>query len=154
MAKRKVEEIVEEIALPVVENKGFELVDVEFVKEGSSWFLRVYIDKPGGITIDDCSDVSNELGKLLDKADPIQGSYYLEVSSPGLERPLKKDRDFERYKGETVEVRTFRAIDGHKVFEGTLLGLVEGNIEIDKDGQFLKFPRESVASVKKVFKFK
>lgn len=153
MAKRKVEVIVEEIALPIVEKLGFELVDTEYVKEGASWFLRVYIDKSGGITLDDCSDVSNDLSKKLDETDPIPGSYYLEVSSPGLERPLKKDSDFKRYAGEPVEIKTFIAVDGQKEFEGTLMGLIDGNVEIRQDDKILKFPRSNIALAKRAFKF-
>ena len=110
MAKRKVEDLVTELVLPIVEKNSFELVDVEFVKEGANWFLRVYIDKEGGITLDDCQIVSEELSVLLDEKDPINRRYFLEVSSPGIERPLKKDRDFERFKGSLVKVKTFNAI--------------------------------------------
>ena len=92
------------------------LVDVEFLKEGANWYLRVYIDKPGGIAIDDCQAVSEQLSDKLDEVDPIKQSYILEVSSPGLERPLKKDSDFERFKGEQVEVKLFQPIERKKDF--------------------------------------
>ena len=99
MAKREEYEIkTEELVMPLIEKNNFELVDVEFVKEGQNWFLRLYVDKPGGILIDDCELVSREVEKLLDESDPIEQAYILEVSSPGLDRPLKKDKDFERYK--------------------------------------------------------
>jgi ribosome maturation factor RimP len=129
MAKKKVEEIVEELALPVVEELSFELVDVEFLKEGANWYLRVYIDKQGGITIDDCQAVSERLSDMLDQKDPIRQSYILEVSSPG-ERPLKKDRDYERFRGEFVEVKLYQPLNGKKIFEGELLGLKGDIVEI------------------------
>jgi ribosome maturation factor RimP len=98
MVKKKIEDIAAEIALPIVEKYKFELVDVEYLKEGSNWYLRVFIDKEGGITIDDCQLVSEEISDELDKADPIKQSYFLEVSSPGIDRPLKKEKDFEKFK--------------------------------------------------------
>ncbi len=154
MARKKIEDIVTELALPIAEKHSFELVDVEYLKEGAHWYLRVYIDKPGGITIDDCQMVSEELGKKLDKADPIQQSYYLEVSSPGLDRPLKKERDFERYKGEQVEVKLFQPVDKQKVFEGELLGLENNIISIKlDDGSVMEFDRDKTATVKRVIKF-
>lgn len=154
MARKKIEDIVTELALPIAEKHSFELVDVEYLKEGAHWYLRVYIDKPGGITIDDCQMVSEELGKKLDKADPIQQSYYLEVSSPGLDRPLKKERDFERYKGEQVEVKLFQPVYKQKVFEGELLGLENNIISIKlDDGSVMEFDRDKTATVKRVIKF-
>jgi ribosome maturation factor RimP len=154
MAKKKVEDIVSELALPIISEHGFELVDVEFVKEGSNWYLRIYIDKPSGITIDDCQVVSEELSDKLDSVDPIKQSYFLEVSSPGLDRPLKKESDFVKYKGELVEVRLFKPINGKKVFEGELEGLKDNKIVI-KQGETgaLEFERENVSLVKKVIKF-
>jgi len=130
MAKRKVEEVVTELALPITAKHSFELVDVEFVKEGANWYLRIYIDKPGGIMIDDCQTVSGELSDELDRVDPVEYGYFLEVSSPGLDRPLKKERDFEKFKGEIIEVKLFQPIDGKKVFEGELVGLIDNKIVI------------------------
>lgn len=153
MAKKKIEEIVAEFAGPIVASHSFELVDVEFLKEGASWYLRIYIDKPGGITIDDCQVVSEDISDILDKKDPIEQSYFLEVSSPGLDRPLKKDADFERFKGELVEVKVFKPIDGRKVFEGELLGLLDNKIIIKIDGNDLEFERDQVAMVRRVIKF-
>lgn len=154
MAKRKVEDIVTEILAPIVDKYSFELVDVEYVKEGANWYLRVYIDKPNGITIDDCEIVSRELGKKLDEVDPIKQSYYLEVSSPGLDRPLKKERDFEKYKGETVEVKLYSPVKGKKVYEGELLGLIEGKVVIKSvDGEVMEFVRDNVAIVRRVINF-
>jgi len=154
MAKKKIEEIVKELALPIVEKNSFELVDVEFVKEGPNWYLRVYIDKDGGIGIDDCQIVSEELSDKLDEVDPIKQSYFLEVSSPGLDRPLKTERDFERNKGKKVELKLYKPIEGKKLFEGELIGLIDNKIVIKKnDIETLEFDREAVASVKKVIEF-
>jgi ribosome maturation factor RimP len=154
MAKKATEEIITEMALPVVQKNAFELVDVEFVKEGANWYLRVYIDKPGGITIDDCQTVSEELSDKLDEADPIKQSYFLEVSSPGLDRPLKKDGDFEKFRGELVEIKTYQPMDGKKIFEGELLGLEENRIAIKQaNGEVMKFGRDEVAIARRVIKF-
>lgn len=153
MVKRKIEDIVAEIAGPIVERHSFELVDVEFIKEGANWYLRIYIDKPGGITIDDCQIVSEEISDILDKKDPIEQSYFLEVSSPGLDRPLKKDSDFEKFKGELVEVKVYKPIDGRKVFEGELVGLVDDKIVIEIDNRNVEFQRDQVAVVRRVIKF-
>ena len=154
MTRKEIEEIVTEIANPVVNKHSFELVDVEFIKEGSSWYLRIYIDKPGGITIGDCQVVSEEISDILDKEDPIPHSYFLEVSSPGLDRPLKKESDFERFKGELVEVKVFKPIEGKKIFEGELVGYKDNKIIIKKNGnELMEFERDKVALVRRVIKF-
>jgi len=153
MARKRVEDIVTEIAQPVVEALSFELVDVEFVKEGANWCLRVFIDKPGGISIDDCQAVSEKLSDKLDEADPIKQSYMLEVSSPG-ERPLKNERDFERFKGEIVEVKLYMPLNGKKVFEGELIGLVNDKVEIKTDeGALMSFDRKDTALVRRIVRF-
>ena len=125
----------------------FELVDVEFVKEAGNWFLRAYIDKPGGIGVDDCETVSRRLSDLLDEQDFIEESYILEVSSPGLGRPLKKDKDFERSIGESVDVRLFRAIDRQKEFTGILKAL-----EFE-DEATLVIERPNIALIRLAFDF-
>lgn len=155
MSKRKIEDIVTELAAPIVEKEKFELVDVEFIKEAGNWYLRIYIDKPEGITLDDCQIVSEQVGGILDKKDPIEQSYFLEVSSPGLDRPLKKDRDFEKYKGELVDVKVFQAVNGKKVFQGELMGLKDDKICIkpEKADEIMEFERDKVATVKRVIKF-
>lgn len=153
MGKKSVSERVEEIAAPVVEELGYELVDVEYLKEGQNWYLRLYIDKDGGVTIDDCEAVSGVMNTKLDEADFIPNSYFFEVSSPGLERPLKKDKEFEKYKGETVEVKLYNPIEKKNIFEGILVGLIDGMIVIEKKEGQLSFPRNEVAIVKRVFKF-
>ena len=104
----------EELVTPLIEQNNFELVDIEYVKEGSNWYLRVYIDKPGGINVDDCELISRALSDKLDEEDFIDDAYILEVSSPGLGRPLKKDKDFERSLGEDVEIKLYRMKDGTK----------------------------------------
>ena len=121
MARREeYEERTEKLLGPILEENHFELVDVEYVKEGGSWYLRAYIDKPGGITVDDCEIVNRALGDLLDEEDFIEDSYILEISSPGLGRPLKKERDFARSLGEEVEIRTYRMVNKQKEFRGIL----------------------------------
>ena len=112
MTKREMyEQRTEEILAPIIEEHEFELVDVEYVKEGGTWYLRAYIDKPGGITIDDCETVSRRLSDILDEKDYIEDAYILEVSSPGLGRPLRKEKDFKRSLGEVVELWTYRMIE-------------------------------------------
>ena len=110
----------EELVLPIVEEKDLELVDIEYVKEGKNWFLRVYIDKAGGVDIAECGEVSEQLSEKLDETDPIKEAYFLEVSSPGVERPLKTTEDFEKNIGKNVFVKLYEPIDGEKQFEGIL----------------------------------
>ena len=116
----KVTDAVAALALPVVESAGCTLWDVEYVKEAGAWFLRVYIDREGGVSIDDCEAVSRPLSDLLDEADPIEGSYTLEVGSAGAERSLKRPGDFQRYLGSPVLVKLYRPIEGRKELAGTL----------------------------------
>ena len=132
MTKREeYEQKTEKLLMPIMEANGFELVDVEYVKEAGNWYLRAYIDKPGGITVDDCEVVNRELGDLLDRDDFIDDSYILEVSSPGLGRPLKKERDFIRSKGEEVEIRTYRMVDRQKEFRGVLKAWDKDTVTIE-----------------------
>ncbi|HIZ82143.1 MAG TPA: ribosome maturation factor RimP [Candidatus Mediterraneibacter pullistercoris] len=118
--REEYEQKTEQLLEPVVTGFGFELVDVEYVREGGTWYLRAYIDKPGGITVDDCEAVSRQFSDILDEKDYIEDSYVFEVSSPGLGRPLKKEKDFARSIGEEVEIRTYRAIERQKEFTGIL----------------------------------
>ncbi|SFU75659.1 ribosome maturation factor RimP [Alicyclobacillus macrosporangiidus] len=120
MPKERVTDIVERLAQPIAAEVGVELVDVEYKKEGANWYLRVFIDKEGGVDIDDCTRVSERLSERLDEVDPIPSSYFLEVSSPGAERPLKKPSDFERAIGQFVHVSLYEPWQGQKVFEGEL----------------------------------
>lgn len=155
MTKREqYEQKTEEILLPIIEEHGFELVDVEYVKEGSTWYLRAYIDKPGGITIDDCETVSRRLSDILDEKDFIEDAYILEVSSPGLGRPLKKEKDYKRSLGEEVEIRTYRMIEKQKEFTGILKGYDEGTVTIEiENGTEKIFDKSDIALIRLAFDF-
>lgn len=153
MAKRKIEDIVYELAKPVIDRKYFELVEIEYKKEGPEWYLRIYIDKEGGITIDDCQSVSEELSDLLDDADPIEQSYIFEVSSPGIDRPLKTDRDYEKNKGKLIEIKLFSPLEGKKMFEGVLIGYNKDEVEIESDGKALPIDKNSIALIRPLIKF-
>lgn len=147
----EIEAVVEALASPVAEGMGLRLVDVEFVRGGGRSYLRLYIDKPEGVTLDDCEAFSREVSVLLDEADPIPGPYFLEVASPGLDRPLKKDRDYEVFKGRRVEVRTFGPLgpQGVREVRGELGGLREGRVVItDDQGNVWEIPREQVAKAR------
>ena len=143
----KVTELVTELARPIVEGIGCELWDVEYLKEGGQWYLRVYIDRDGGVSIDDCEAVSRALDPILDERDPIPDSYVFEVSSAGLERKLYRPSDFERYMGELVSVTLYRAREGSKEFVGTLTGYDEGAVTVDIGGAAARFEKNEVASV-------
>lgn len=155
MTKREeYEQKTEKLLMPIMEANGFELVDVEYVKEAGNWYLRAYIDKPGGITVDDCEVVNRELGDLLDRDDFIDDSYILEVSSPGLGRPLKKECDFIRSKGEEVEIRTYRMVDRQKEFRGVLKAWDKDTVTIEtEDGQEQIFDRDNIALIRLAFDF-
>lgn len=149
---RKVDKVTE-IVQPIAEEMGFELVDVELVKEAENWFLRIYIDKDGGILIDDCESLSKKVDPLLDAQPEIAESYdYLEVSSPGAERQLKKESDFIRYKGKDIEVKTYKPINGKRAFEGELVGFMENKVIIKTGTGQMEFPKEEVSSAKLVLK--
>lgn len=148
------EQKTEELVLPIVTENHFELVDVEYVKEGGTWYLRAYIDKPGGITVDDCEIVNRALSDLLDEKDFIEESYILEVSSPGLGRPLKKERDFERSLGEEVEIRTYRMIEKQKEFRGILKSYDKNTVTIvTEEEEEQVFERENIALIRLAFDF-
>ena len=155
MTKREsYEQKTEELVMPIIAANHFELVDVEYVKEGGTWYLRAYIDKPGGITVDDCEIVNRALSDLLDEKDFIDESYILEVSSPGLGRPLKKERDFERSLGEEVEIRTYRMIERQKEFTGILKGYDENTVTIEEDGGNARtFEKADIALIRLAFDF-
>lgn len=155
MTKREeYEQKTEKMLEPILAENHFELVDVEYVKEGGSWYLRAYIDKPGGITVDDCEIVNRALGDLLDQDDFIEDSYILEISSPGLGRPLKKERDFERSLGEEVEIRTYRMVNKQKEFRGILKAYDKDTVTIElEDGEESSFERENIALIRLAFDF-
>lgn len=144
----------EELITPIVDEQGFELVDVEYVKEGSNWYLRAYVDKPGGITINDLEAVSRQLSDRLDEKDFISDAYILEVSSPGLGRPLKKEKDFDRNIGKEIEVHLYRAIDGQKQYVGLLKSYDKETIIIEnEDGSETGIDRVNVSLVKEYINF-
>ena len=155
MAKKETYEAkAEEMLLPIVESHGFELVDVEYVKEGGTWYLRAYIDKPGGITIDDCELVSRAFSDVIDQNDFIEDSYIMEVSSPGLLRPLKKDKDFNRYLEKSIEMRTYKMIDKKKEFMGVLKDYNKEQITIEEpDGALRVLQRNELALVRPYVEF-
>jgi ribosome maturation factor RimP len=153
MSKKRVEEIVEELVNPVLVKNNFELIDIEYVKEGPNWYLRIYIDKPNGITIDDCQVVSEYLSDELDRVDPIEHSYILEVSSPGVDRPLKAERDFKKFVGRDIDVKLYAPIEGNKEFTGKLLGLEDGSVFIEVNGERMSIPKDRIASARLAFKF-
>ena len=157
MSKREIyEQKTEEILNPIMEELEFELVDVEYVKEGSMWYLRAYIDKPGGITVNDCEAVSRRLSDILDEKDFIEDSYVLEVSSPGLGRPLKKEKDYKRNLGKEVEIRTYRMVDKKKEFTGLLASYdyEAGTVPIElEDGTMKTFEKGDIALIRLAFDF-
>ena len=155
MARREeYESKVEAWLLPLLEKNQFELVDVEYVREAGIWYLRAYIDKEGGITVDDCEVVSRELGDWLDQKDFIEDSYILEVSSPGLGRPLKKEKDFARSLGKDVEVRLYRPINKQKEFTGTLKAYDADTVTLFmEDGSDLALAKSDIALIRLAFDF-
>ena len=146
---KKVTEVAAALALPFVEQAGCSLWDVEYVREAGTWFLRVYIDCPGGVNISQCEAVSRPLSDALDEADPIEGSYTLEVSSAGIDRPLKKPEHFAAFLGHDVEVRTYRPMDGRKEFHGKLEDYSDGTVTIAMaDGTRRSFGKKDTALVR------
>ena len=143
----------EQFLLPLLAEHQFELVDVEYVKEAGNWYLRSYIDKPGGITVDDCEVISRILSDWLDKEDFIEDSYIMEVSSPGLGRPLKKDKDFERSLGEEVELRLYKPRNRQKEFTGILKAYDKDTVTLEMDGAEEVFERGEIALIRLAFDF-
>ena len=144
----KITDIVLALAQPVVEAEGCEIWDVEYVKEAGAWYLRVYIDKAGGVSIDDCEAVSRALDPVLDEADPIPTSYIFEVSSAGVERELRRPRDFEKFLGSQVEVRHYQPVEGAKAHTGTLRGYADGAVTIEINGAEKTYQKAQVAQVR------
>lgn len=148
-----IEQKVWPLAERISDELSLEVVDVEFVKEAGRYFLRIYIDKPEGVDLDDCQAFSERIGVLLDEEDPIPQAYYLEVSSPGVERPLKKPADFERFAGREAQIKTFAAIDGQKQFKGKLLGIRDGQVVLDDGKKEHQIPLEQIAKAHLTFDF-
>lgn len=144
----KVTDTVAQLALPFVQEAGCSLWDVEYVKEAGSWFLRIYIDKEEGVSIQDCEAVSRPLSDALDEADPIEGSYVLEVSSAGADRVLKKEEHFQQFVGTEVEVRLYRPREGKKEFVGNLVSWEDGNVTLTMAGEQVLFEKKEVAQVR------
>ncbi len=147
--REQYEKKAEELLMPVITEKNLELVDIEYVKEGSNWYLRAYIDKEGGVNINDCEAVSRAFSDILDKEDPIEDAYILEVSSPGLGRPLKKDKDFTRNIDKKIEFKSYKAIDGQKEFEGILRSFDAETFTIDDENNNTStFKRKEMALIR------
>lgn len=149
LAKRtEIEAKTEAFVLPIIEENQFELVDVEYVKEGANWYLRVYADKEGGINIDDCVLISRALEEKLDAEDFIEDAYILEVSSPGLGRPLKKEKDYLRSIGKSIDLKLYKAIDKQKEFTGILKEYSNGQIVVTIDEVDMTFETKSIANAR------
>ncbi|MEG0129157.1 ribosome maturation factor RimP [Clostridium sp.] len=148
MSKKSLELTIEEFTAPLVESLGYELVDIEYIKEDGEWYLRFYIDSENGIQIEDCAAVSRAVGDRLDEVDPIKESYYLEVSSPGLDRPLKKESDFIKYNGKKIKIKFYKPFMDKKFVDGILNGYTDNNIIITIDNNNIEIDKSLVASVR------
>ncbi len=151
--REEYEQKAEALLAPIVEAQDFELVDVEYVKEAGNWYLRGYIDKPGGITVNDCEAVSRLFSDKLDENDFIEDSYIMEISSPGLDRPLKKEKDFKRSLGKLVEIRTYRPVDKQKEFCGVLKAYDSNSVTIDEEGTDRIFDKKDIALIRLAIEF-
>lgn len=147
------EQKAEALLAPIVEGQGFELVDVEYVKEAGNWYLRGYIDKPGGITVNDCEAVSRAFSDKLDENDFIEDSYIMEISSPGLDRPLKKEKDFARSIGERVLVKTYQKIDKTKEFYGILKAYDDSTVTIEGEKGDMVIDRKNISIIRLAYEF-
>lgn len=141
---KAIEQQIGSLVEPIVRDRGLELVDVEYVKEGTHWYLRLYIDKDGGVDMDDCTSVSHAVSDMLDEKNPIPQAYMLEVSSPGLERPLKKEADYIRFRESLVTVYTTSPFQGYKQFTGNLVGLINDEIVLEYEDKRIAIPRTLV----------
>jgi len=148
-----IEEKVTKMVQPLIAEKGLELVDVEYTKEGSHWYLRIFIDKEGGVDIDDCAMISHAVSELFDRHDPIPQAYMLEVSSPGLERPLKKDEDYVRFQGRLVSISTTEPIEGYREFTGYLKGVENDAVTLEYEGEQVTIPKRVIKKANLTFEF-
>ncbi len=130
---------------PVIQSQGLELVDLVDQRESQGWVLRIYVDRPGGVTVEDCAEVSREVGAVLDVQNPIPNPYFLEVSSPGLTRPLKKPEDFDKYRNHLVRLKTVEPIEGRKNFKGTLLGLDGEKVRLEVENRVYEISLRGIA---------
>ena len=153
MKKSEIIARTEELVTPIIRDNNFELVDVEYVKEGADWHLQIFADKEGGINIDDCVFISRALEKKLDEEDFIQDAYILEVSSPGLGRPLKKNKDFDRNIGKKVELKLFKAVNKQKEFEGILRAYDDDTVTLMEDGEEKTYNRKDIALIRQAIEF-
>ena len=155
MSKREdYESRTEELLAPIAEVNQVEIYDVEYVKEGGTWYLRAYIDKEGGITVNDCEAVAREMNEILDREDFVEDSYVFEVSSPGLGRPLKKEKDYIRSMGKELEIRTYRSMNGSKEFYGVLTGYDDDTVTIQtEEDEKLTFAKTDIALIRLAFDF-
>ena len=144
----KLTDRISDLARPVVEEEGCRLWDVEYVREAGTWFLRVYIDKDGGVSIDDCERISRRLDPVLDEEDPISDSYVFEVGSAGTDRPLKRPSDFEAFMGSEVEVSLYRPVQGAKSFVGSLEAYEDGAVVIRRGEESIRFEKDQIALVR------
>lgn len=151
----KIEDVIWKMAEPLTAEHGLELIDVEYVKEGTEWYLRLFLDKDdeAGVDLDDCELISRKLSDILETEDPIAQAYRLEVSSPGIERPLKRTKDFQRFAGEKVQIKTFSEIEGRKQFIGILGETTEEYAAIDIDGTVISIPRKQISKANLVWEF-
>ena len=152
--KREMLKIVKEMCQTIADELVFELVDIEYIREFGSYFLRVYIDKVGGVSTDDCEKMSEQLSAMLDEKDPIKEAYYLEVSSPGLDRPLKTDQDLKRNLNKDVEIKLYKPLNNRKDYEGQLIDFNDDEIVIeDIDGNTISLPKRIISIVRLAIKF-
>jgi ribosome maturation factor RimP len=153
MGKGSVTESIEELVTPIVNENHLELVEVEYKKEGKNWFLRIFIDKEGGVTVDDCTRVSRQIEDLIEVEEAVPSSYILEVSSPGLDRPLKKEEDFLRFKGKRAHVTTYTPIHQQKSFKGTIRDFQKDILFLDIDSQHVEIPKDQIAKARLEIEF-
>ncbi len=153
MGKGSVTESIEELVTPLINENRLELVDVEYKKEGKNWFLRIFIDKEGGIMVDDCTRVSRQIEDLIEVEEVVPSSYILEVSSPGLDRPLKKEEDFLRFRGKRAHVTTYTPIHQQKNFKGTIQDFQKDVLFLQIDHQHVEIPKNQIAKARLEIEF-
>jgi ribosome maturation factor RimP len=141
----KLRQEVREVVEPILQSQGFELVDLEYQRESQGWVLRMYLDREGGVSLDDCAGVSHEIGAVLEVKDLIPSAYILEVSSPGLTRPLKKPEDFNKFRNQLVKIKLYEPLDGRKNFKGTLMGLEGDRVRVEADQRVYELPLQRIA---------